>query len=352
MPPQVPTGGVAQGAAPLPLQKPLLSCVPHRYSRDVSRLCHLSAGTYTIVPSTYLPDTEGSFTVTIATRVDRWAAGDLVPRAHHGPTSPACPRAQLSAAGQRSEAATRGRTPACLSPCGGRADGLSTCPPCRKRDPEGDRAVLCHRRSIHSQEMLGQLLQEVRRPGGSLTQPPRSPVPAAAPQAALCSRTRGALVSSPERPWAELPRGREAAAVPAGAEEGRPHPAFHGGRCPDVTVSPSAGLLHGGDEDLTGRLRVRSVTGPRGLPVARGGLSCAGRLRVPAGAGGQPRPGEEAAPGAGRQRKRACVSPLTPDSSSQEARVLPRLRGAACSSRTRVSRHRSFKTVLTGVSRM
>lgn len=97
---QVPADGAAQGTASLLLQKPLLSCVPHCYARDVSRLCHLSAGTYRIVPSTYLPDTEGTFTVTIATRIDR------------------------------------------------------------KQDPEGDRAVLCRRRSIHSREMLGQPLQE------------------------------------------------------------------------------------------------------------------------------------------------------------------------------------------------
>lgn len=68
---QVPAGGERQGTGPLLLQEPLLSCVPHRYAQEVSRLCLLSAGTYRIVPSTYLPDTEGSFTVTIATRVDR-----------------------------------------------------------------------------------------------------------------------------------------------------------------------------------------------------------------------------------------------------------------------------------------
>ncbi|XP_015337155.1 LOW QUALITY PROTEIN: calpain-10 [Marmota marmota marmota] len=68
---QVPAGGERQGARPLLLQEPLLSCVPHRYAQEVSRLCLLSAGTYRVVPSTYWPDTEGSFTVTIATRVDR-----------------------------------------------------------------------------------------------------------------------------------------------------------------------------------------------------------------------------------------------------------------------------------------
>lgn len=68
---QVPAGGERQGIGPLLLQEPLLSCVPHRCAQEVSRLCLLSAGTYRIVPSTYLPDSEGSFTVTIATRVDR-----------------------------------------------------------------------------------------------------------------------------------------------------------------------------------------------------------------------------------------------------------------------------------------
>ncbi|EAW71199.1 calpain 10 [Homo sapiens] len=69
--PQVPEGGRSQDAPPLLLQEPLLSCVPHRYAQEVSRLCLLPAGTYKVVPSTYLPDTEGAFTVTIATRIDR-----------------------------------------------------------------------------------------------------------------------------------------------------------------------------------------------------------------------------------------------------------------------------------------
>ncbi|EHB16167.1 Calpain-10, partial [Heterocephalus glaber] len=53
------------------LQEPLLSCVPHRYAQEVSRLCLLATGTYRVVPSTYLPDAEGAFTVIIATSVDR-----------------------------------------------------------------------------------------------------------------------------------------------------------------------------------------------------------------------------------------------------------------------------------------
>uniref|UniRef100_A0A8C3YSU7 Calpain 10 n=1 Tax=Catagonus wagneri TaxID=51154 RepID=A0A8C3YSU7_9CETA len=69
--PQVPAEGEAQDASSLLLQEPLLSCVPHCYAQEVSRLCHLPAGTYRIVPSTYLPDTEGAFTVTVETRIDR-----------------------------------------------------------------------------------------------------------------------------------------------------------------------------------------------------------------------------------------------------------------------------------------
>ncbi|KAF6112987.1 calpain 10 [Phyllostomus discolor] len=68
---QVPADGGGQGASPLLLQKPLVSCVPHRHAQEVSRVCHLPAGAYRVVPSTYLPDTEGAFTVTIATRIDR-----------------------------------------------------------------------------------------------------------------------------------------------------------------------------------------------------------------------------------------------------------------------------------------
>lgn len=68
---QVPADGKNQDTCSLLLQEPLLSCVPHCYAQEVSRLCLLSAGTYKVVPSTYLPDTEGAFTVTIATRIDR-----------------------------------------------------------------------------------------------------------------------------------------------------------------------------------------------------------------------------------------------------------------------------------------
>uniref|UniRef100_A0A8C6Z2E9 Calpain 10 n=1 Tax=Nothoprocta perdicaria TaxID=30464 RepID=A0A8C6Z2E9_NOTPE len=51
--------------------EPLVSCVPHCYSQEVSQLCRLPAGNYVVIPSTYLPNTEGSFTVIIATKIDR-----------------------------------------------------------------------------------------------------------------------------------------------------------------------------------------------------------------------------------------------------------------------------------------
>ncbi|XP_074690211.1 calpain-10 isoform X2 [Strix aluco] len=49
----------------------VVSCVPHCYSQEVSQLCRLPAGSYVVIPSTYLPNTEGSFTVVIATKIDR-----------------------------------------------------------------------------------------------------------------------------------------------------------------------------------------------------------------------------------------------------------------------------------------
>lgn len=52
--------------------EPLVSCVPHCHAQEVTRLCQLPPGSYVIVPSTYLPNTEGSFTVVIATKIDRY----------------------------------------------------------------------------------------------------------------------------------------------------------------------------------------------------------------------------------------------------------------------------------------
>ncbi|XP_074819520.1 calpain-10 isoform X4 [Natator depressus] len=67
---QVPNSWKPQSCSFLHLE-PLVSCVPHCYSQEVSQLCRLSAGNYVIVPSTYLPNTEGNFTVVITTKIDR-----------------------------------------------------------------------------------------------------------------------------------------------------------------------------------------------------------------------------------------------------------------------------------------
>ncbi|MBN3280774.1 CAN10 protein, partial [Polyodon spathula] len=53
-------------------QEPQASCVPHCYTQEVSMWCSLSPGRYIIVPSTYQPDCEGCFTVTISTKIDSW----------------------------------------------------------------------------------------------------------------------------------------------------------------------------------------------------------------------------------------------------------------------------------------
>ncbi|XP_063772644.1 calpain-10 [Pseudophryne corroboree] len=52
-------------------QEPCASCVPHSHSQEVSKICDLSPGQYVVVPSTYLPDQECDFFVTIATKIDR-----------------------------------------------------------------------------------------------------------------------------------------------------------------------------------------------------------------------------------------------------------------------------------------
>ncbi|XP_072297473.1 calpain-10 [Eucyclogobius newberryi] len=47
------------------------SCIPHCYNEVVSLPCHLPAGVYTIVPSTYEPDCPATFTLCISHRVHR-----------------------------------------------------------------------------------------------------------------------------------------------------------------------------------------------------------------------------------------------------------------------------------------
>ncbi|XP_015216845.2 calpain-10 isoform X1 [Lepisosteus oculatus] len=54
-------------------QEPQASCVPHRYTQEVSLLCSLAPGHYIIVPSTYQPDCQGCFSVTVARKIDRKA---------------------------------------------------------------------------------------------------------------------------------------------------------------------------------------------------------------------------------------------------------------------------------------
>ncbi|XP_048362921.1 calpain-10 [Sphaerodactylus townsendi] len=51
--------------------EPVVNCVPHSYSQEVGQVCRLASGNYAIVPSTYLPDTEGRFTLIVATQIDR-----------------------------------------------------------------------------------------------------------------------------------------------------------------------------------------------------------------------------------------------------------------------------------------
>ncbi|KAM4694875.1 calpain-10 [Discoglossus pictus] len=56
--------------SPLSLE-PSASCIPHTHSQEVSQICVLSPGQYVLVPSTYLPDQESDFTVTIAIKIER-----------------------------------------------------------------------------------------------------------------------------------------------------------------------------------------------------------------------------------------------------------------------------------------
>ncbi|XP_059800583.1 calpain-10 isoform X1 [Hypanus sabinus] len=53
------------------LVEPVVTCVPHRYTQEVTQLCTLMEGNYVIIPSTYLPDSEAQFTVTVEIKIDR-----------------------------------------------------------------------------------------------------------------------------------------------------------------------------------------------------------------------------------------------------------------------------------------
>lgn len=212
LPPQVPADGGGQGTASLLLQKPLLSCVPHCYAQEVSRLCHLSAGTYRVVPSTYLPDTEGSFTVTIATRIDRWGhaagCGPQCPGATFALCSPACPTAPALSCPGRDEADTRACRLLAHQPVGVAWMGLGVPappPPHVGGGPGGLTEMFCPA-GAPSTARKGWGSSSRRYDGAlgySLIQPPHSGHPAVGP----CLGTQAALVSSPERPLAELLRG-------------------------------------------------------------------------------------------------------------------------------------------------
>lgn len=156
------------------LREPLLSCVPHRYAQEVSRLCLLAAGTYKVVPSTYLPDAEGAFTVTIATRVDRYSPG-LGQSVGDLPASALLPSpAALPILGTRISWWRPAVGPVPWGPCrlqpGREHGGGGWRHRHSAQDRLGDQHAASHRRSIHSQEVLGHFLQEVR-----VRAPPVSP---------------------------------------------------------------------------------------------------------------------------------------------------------------------------------
>ncbi|CAJ0951026.1 unnamed protein product [Ranitomeya imitator] len=48
------------------LQEPCAACIPHSHSLEVSQICDLAPGQYFVVPSTYLPDQEGKFSIFIS----------------------------------------------------------------------------------------------------------------------------------------------------------------------------------------------------------------------------------------------------------------------------------------------
>ncbi|XP_073445378.1 calpain-10 isoform X1 [Dendrobates tinctorius] len=61
---------VDSGASPF-LQEPCATCIPHSHSIEVSQICDLAPGQYLVVPSTYLPDQEGKFSIFISTKTER-----------------------------------------------------------------------------------------------------------------------------------------------------------------------------------------------------------------------------------------------------------------------------------------
>lgn len=69
---QVPDGGSLSSLA-TNVTSPVVSCVPHAHSHEVSVFCHLQPGEYAVIPSTYQPDLSAHFTLTLARRIYRKA---------------------------------------------------------------------------------------------------------------------------------------------------------------------------------------------------------------------------------------------------------------------------------------
>lgn len=69
---KVPDGGSGSLLSP-GVMSPVVSCVPHAYSQEVSVFCHLLPGEYVVIPSTYQPDLSADFTLTIKRKIQRKA---------------------------------------------------------------------------------------------------------------------------------------------------------------------------------------------------------------------------------------------------------------------------------------
>lgn len=50
---------------------PVVSCVPHAHSQEVSVFYRLQPGEYVVIPSTYQPELSAHFTLTFTRRIHR-----------------------------------------------------------------------------------------------------------------------------------------------------------------------------------------------------------------------------------------------------------------------------------------
>ncbi|XP_077078382.1 calpain-10 [Siphateles boraxobius] len=69
---KVPAGGSGSLLTPGSMC-PVVSCVPHAHSQEVSVFCHLKPGEYVVIPSTYQPELSAHFTLTLLRRIHRKA---------------------------------------------------------------------------------------------------------------------------------------------------------------------------------------------------------------------------------------------------------------------------------------